>query len=108
MELLVKDRPWSCERCLAEYDRPAIESSIIATLQKRITAYQLQDLRCSRCKQLKSDNLRLFCECSGEYALAENKLDLGRWLTVVGNVGQYHSLTTLELVIQATRGMIGV
>lgn len=107
VELLTVGRAWSCERCGAEYDRNAIEALMIDSIQRRAVSYQLQDLRCGRCKQIKSDNLRIHCECSGEYVMSETKANLLRRLQVTGNVAEAHSLQTVTACIESLRAMIG-
>ncbi|GAA6063514.1 hypothetical protein JCM10212_004727 [Sporobolomyces blumeae] len=103
---LVKDQPWTCDRCSAEYDRPAIEALVIESLQRRIASYQLQDLRCGRCKTMKSENLRSTCDCSGEYVLAETKQELAKRLQVTANVAEFHKLSTLGAVVEWLQDMI--
>ena len=80
---------------------------MIDAIQRRTVSYQLQDLRCARCKQIKSDNLRVNCECSGEYQPFESKQELLRRLQVTGNVAEFHELDTLAGVIEWTRSVIG-
>lgn len=80
---------------------------MIDAIQRRTVSYQLQDLRCARCKQIKSDNLRVNCECSGDYVTSESKTDLLRRLQVTGNVAEFHDLDILAGVIEFTRQSIG-
>ncbi|GAA5932437.1 hypothetical protein JCM1841_000581 [Sporobolomyces salmonicolor] len=105
---LVKDHPWTCERCSAEYDRAAIEALIIESLQRRVVSYQLQDLRCGRCKTMKAENLRSHCDCSGEYVMAETKQELLRRLQVTANVAEFHKLSTLLSVVEWLRTMVAL
>lgn len=67
---------------------------MIDSMMRRVVSYQLQDLRCSRCKQVKSVNLRTYCECSGEYEPSERKADIVRRLEVTRSVAEYHQLAT--------------
>ncbi|ORY88326.1 DNA polymerase epsilon catalytic subunit A [Leucosporidium creatinivorum] len=106
-DFLVKGRPWSCERCKAEYDRHAIEALVIDAIQRRAVSYQLQDVRCQRCKQIKSDNLRLHCECSGEYQMSETRGELLKRLQVTGNVAEWHDLALLASVVDWLKDSIG-
>lgn len=105
-DLLLLSRPWACERCSTEYSRPLIESLIISSLTRKLTSYQLQDLRCLRCKSIKTDNLRLNCECSGEYGMAEGRVEVLRRLGVVGNVAEWHGLEVLGDVVRTMKAMI--
>lgn len=89
-----------------EYDRSAIEALMIDAIQRRTVAYQLQDLRCARCKQIKSDNLRSHCNCSGDYDMSETRQELLRRLQVTGNVAEFHDLQLLTAVVEWTRESI--
>ncbi|GAA5995500.1 DNA polymerase epsilon catalytic subunit [Rhodotorula paludigena] len=103
---LVKDQPWQCERCSAEYDRAAIEALVVDALQRRIVSYQLQDLRCGKCKTMKAENLRASCDCSGEYRMSETKQELAKRLQVTANVADFHKLTILSSVVDWLRDVV--
>ncbi|GAA6010438.1 hypothetical protein JCM10207_001304 [Rhodosporidiobolus poonsookiae] len=100
---LVKDQPWQCERCSAEYDRASIEALVIDALQRRLVSYQLQDLRCGKCKTMKAENLRANCDCSGEYVMSETRQELAKRLQVTANVAAFHKLTTLTSAVDWMR-----
>lgn len=103
---LVKDHPWQCERCSTEYDKATIEALIIDGLQRRVVSYQLQDLRCSKCKTMKGENLRSNCDCSGEYQMAETRQELSKRLQVTRNVAEFHKLATLGAAVDWMRSMV--
>ncbi|KAM0786880.1 hypothetical protein ACM66B_002305 [Microbotryomycetes sp. NB124-2] len=106
--LLVKGAVWTCDRCNAEHDKTAIEAAIIDTIQRRCVSYQLQDLKCSRCKQMRTDNLSLHHVCSGEYALFETRPELQKRLMLAKNVGDYHGLKLLVDVVDELEQTLGV
>ncbi|GAA6009169.1 hypothetical protein JCM11491_005778 [Sporobolomyces phaffii] len=108
VSFLIKDHPWLClnEHCTAEYDRASIEALVIESLHRRFVSYQLQDLRCSRCKTMKAENLRSTCDCSGEYVMAETKSELARRLQVTANVAEFHKLSTLAVVVESLQELI--
>lgn len=108
VNFLIRDHPWLClnESCTGEYDRRSIEASIVDAIERRFVSYQLQDLRCARCKTMKSENLRSTCDCSGEYVMAETRHDLTRTLQVTANVAEFHKLSTVAVVVEALREMI--
>ena len=43
---------WSCPCCSAPYDKGAIEGRLVAALQARLKEFSLQDLACTKCKQV--------------------------------------------------------
>ncbi|KAF8331488.1 uncharacterized protein EI90DRAFT_3145642 [Cantharellus anzutake] len=87
---------WQCPVCKCEYDRRAIEVSLIDSIRRLTTLYQVQDLKCSKCGQIKSDNLMAHCKCSGPYALTDGKVETRRKLRTVVNVASYHNLGMLK------------
>lgn len=44
---------WNCEACGRGYDLGAIESALVAVVQHQEQAYQLQDLQCTKCKNVR-------------------------------------------------------
>lgn len=85
---------------------------MIDSLLRRLASYQLQDLRCMNCKQIKSDNLRVNCECSGEYMIdggggnSGAKGEMSRRLAVTARVAEWHGLTTLGDIVQMMRSNV--
>ncbi|CDF35655.1 unnamed protein product [Chondrus crispus] len=56
---------WACEYCGNRYDMRQIELDLMRSAQKMYTAYQVQDLKCMRCRMVKRDNMGTHCNCSG-------------------------------------------
>lgn len=63
---------WSCPDCGAEYNRMQIEELIITAIMKWVAAYQVQDLRCAKCRKERVSEMEVHCSCSGEWVLANN------------------------------------
>ena len=87
-----KGARWLCLICGSEYDRGAIEASIIDAVRRLLTNYQVQDLRCSRCHEIKSDIMSEHCHCSGVYQTTASKAELRRKIKTVANVSIFHQL----------------
>ncbi len=90
---------WQCPVCRCEYDRRAIEVSVIDSVKQLATSYQVQDLKCLKCGQLKADNLAPHCKCSGSYSLTIGRSETRRKLRTVVNVAIYHGLDLLKVGI---------
>ena len=45
-----------------------MELRLVENLQKRSTAFQLQDLRCQKCHRVAKKQMGLYCPCSGNLA----------------------------------------
>ena len=46
---------WNCEACGVGYELGSIESALVAVVQQQERAYQLQDLQCTKCRNVSSD-----------------------------------------------------
>ena len=88
---------WLCLSCGGEYDRLVIEFTLMETLRGLERTFTQQDLKCSKCKQIQSDNVSRYCQCSGPYQLTVNKTDIRRKLKTVVNVAIVHNLGRLRV-----------
>lgn len=88
---------WFCPECDGEYDRTTVESNLVVLLFRLERNFTQQDLCCSNCKQLQTDNVSRHCECSGSYQLTITKADFKRRLRTVINVAIVHNLTRLKV-----------
>ena len=46
---------WNCEACGVGYELGSIESALVAVVQQQERAYQLQDLQCTKCRNVSGD-----------------------------------------------------
>lgn len=89
---------WFCNRCGGEYDRTGIELTLMEMVHDLERRASQQDLRCSKCKQLQSDNLSKHCQCSGAYQVTMSKGDMKRRLRTIVNVAIVHNLSRLKVL----------
>ena len=88
---------WFCSECGCEYDRMAIEFALMQIVHRLERTFTQQDLKCSKCKQIQSDNVSRRCNCSGAYHLVLNKADFRRKLRTIVNVAIVHNLSRLKV-----------
>lgn len=88
---------WHCHNCGGEYDRSAIELMLMEVVHASERAFAQQDLKCSKCKQIQSDNVSRYCQCSGTYQYTISKADVRRKLRTVVNVALVHNLGRLKV-----------
>lgn len=103
-DLLSLDDPhprkhWACNRCGHAYDRGACEAALIEGVVKQVASFQMQDLRCSRCKQIKATNLAVHCECSGVFRTTEPRSELLKRLKVARAVAEWYSFEAFSDVV---------
>lgn len=53
--VLLQVHRWNCEACGVGYELGSIESALVAVVQQQERAYQLQDLHCIKCKNVRTD-----------------------------------------------------
>ncbi|EPQ51216.1 DUF1744-domain-containing protein [Gloeophyllum trabeum ATCC 11539] len=87
---------WACGECGGDFDRTAIELALIDIVYTLERTFTQQDLRCSKCKQIQSDNVSRHCQCSGAYQLTISKADVRRKLKTIVNVAMVHNLGRLR------------
>lgn len=61
-----------CASCGTPYDRDSLEQRLVEIAEKSSMAYQLQDLACSKCHQVKGDYMSEYCPCSGRFVNQES------------------------------------
>lgn len=65
-------------------------------VQRKIMSYTLQDLRCSRCKQIKRENMGGLCSCAGEYETLISAADLRKLFQTFLKIAEEHQMPILE------------
>ncbi|KAI8443886.1 DNA polymerase epsilon subunit 1, partial [Phakopsora pachyrhizi] len=90
---------WPCSHCGHSFERLTIEAIVIEQLQRLVAGYQLQDLRCSKCSQLKEDALSVRCGCSNEYVLDGERGSAG------GGLGQLRKRLLVARTVAESYGM---
>ncbi|KAG6831555.1 hypothetical protein H0H92_009474 [Tricholoma furcatifolium] len=87
---------WICSNCTGEYDKTAIEFALMQVVLTIERNFAQQDLRCSKCQQIRSDNVSMFCRCSGSQMLTVSKADMRRKLRTIANIARHHNLKQLK------------
>lgn len=84
-----------CAHCNAEFDRLGMEESMIGQLYREVTAYQVQDLVCSKCRRDKADNMREHCTCSGKWVARIDRASLVHKVKVYLKVSEFYNFRLL-------------
>jgi DNA polymerase epsilon subunit 1 len=74
----------------------ALQERMVVQMQSLITAYQLQDLKCARCKQVRGDELSDHCVCSGEWMGSVGIMEMRKRLGVFKSVAEFYRLDMLR------------
>ena len=92
-------RPWACPTCGHEYNRLAIEETLIARVQKMLVQWQTQDLKCAKCGKLRVNDFMDHCACGGEWAGTVERNAVLKHLRVLDSVAGGYGLRMLGGVV---------
>lgn len=89
---------WRCinPSCRQLYDLDAMERMLIARVKWRARSYQLQDLRCQRCRYVKAAHVASICECGGSFELTVSAESLHQWSCIFVRIGEFHGFELLR------------
>ncbi|EGV61700.1 DNA polymerase epsilon catalytic subunit [Yamadazyma tenuis] len=91
---------WSCTMCNKSYNRVAIEEELVTQFSRYFTKFLRQDMKCSKCNQIKSNNLSEYCQCSGKWEETVSYLELEKRIHVFQNVAATYNLQLLRGVVE--------
>jgi len=97
-----KTQPWQCPGCKKEYDKSLVDERLTKEVQRRLLAYQLQDLVCSQCRDVKMENMSRHCKCGGTYETMESQSEFVRKIQVFANVAREQQLECLKETVEWT------
>ncbi|CAI5437915.1 unnamed protein product [Caenorhabditis angaria] len=68
----------TCSTCQNKLPNDLIDTMICDRLNQLLTAYQIQDHSCGKCKSVRHDNMSQYCECCGPFnpTIAGEKLKI--------------------------------
>lgn len=69
---------------------------LLDVIQRKMMSYTLQDMRCTRCKQIKRENLAPLCSCAGSFETLINAKELKQLLRTFFNVADRHGMHLLK------------
>lgn len=58
---------FTCKQCGELINKGLIERKLVDLLGRRVVGYQMQDLKCVKCKMVKNSLVSSYCECTGTY-----------------------------------------
>eukprot|EP00742_Colponemidia_sp_Colp-10_P004977 GILJ01005318.1.p1 GENE.GILJ01005318.1~~GILJ01005318.1.p1 ORF type:complete len:1434 (+),score=252.77 GILJ01005318.1:629-4303(+) len=91
---------WQCKSCEFDYDKKVIEQTLVQLVHRRSLAYQMQDLKCTKCRQVKAEKMTQYCYCSGKYVLRESEKSLRTFAQTFESIAKYHDMPWLEETVK--------
>jgi len=89
-------KEWVCLVCHRPISRDLVEAQLVDQVNLALMAYQVQDLQCVKCKQVKADYLLQYCPCSGDYRTKTSAQDFANQVRTLLDVAEYHGLAWLQ------------
>jgi DNA polymerase epsilon subunit 1 len=89
-----------CSRCGASFDPLAVQETLIAQFSGLVAQYQLQDLRCGKCKKIRTGNLASYCVCSGLWVETVKRDTVLSRAKLLGSLAAGLGLEMLEVALK--------
>ncbi|KAJ8035463.1 DNA polymerase epsilon catalytic subunit A [Holothuria leucospilota] len=87
---------WQCEQCDSEYDVDMIEGALIEAVYQASMAFTLQDVICTKCRQVKMHNMTRYCECAGDFETTLSPKVFFDKMRTFGSLATHYNMTVLE------------
>ncbi|XP_013170989.1 PREDICTED: DNA polymerase epsilon catalytic subunit A [Papilio xuthus] len=98
---VVNDTPVClCPTCGTPYDNQELEWRLIEVMNRRAMTFTLQDLVCTRCHQVKRENLAVVCDCAGDFALMVPQKEIQTQLITFKTIAEYYKMPLLLELIE--------
>ncbi|XP_018571015.1 DNA polymerase epsilon catalytic subunit A [Anoplophora glabripennis] len=100
------DTAWICPLCDTPYDSTKIECFLLEIISKKFLAYNLQDLQCKKCSQIKMENLIKHCQCASEFRCLISRTDLIKLLETFLSLAQKYDMPALSETVEDSLKLI--
>ncbi|KAF7143278.1 hypothetical protein RHSIM_Rhsim05G0032400 [Rhododendron simsii] len=89
---------WRCgvPQCGQPYDREAMENVLLQIVRQRECLYQLQDVVCLKCIQVKAAHLSVVCACAGSFRCKEDVPEFHNKMQVFLNIAIHQRFQLLQ------------
>ncbi|XP_050295840.1 DNA polymerase epsilon catalytic subunit 1 [Anthonomus grandis grandis] len=94
------DHCWNCPNCNSPYNSSEIETFLLDTVSKKFLAYNLQDLQCKKCGQIKMERLNKHCQCASDFRCLISRKDLIKLLNTFLELGNKFSMPVLAETVE--------
>jgi DNA polymerase epsilon subunit 1 len=90
---------WKCDNCSSPFDRLRIEEMLVADVERLGVEWSTQDLKCSKCGKLRTNDFMEHCTCAGEWECTRKREDVRKRLDVLKSVADFYKMGMLESVV---------
>ncbi|KAG5892154.1 hypothetical protein JTB14_026392 [Gonioctena quinquepunctata] len=100
------DSAWFCPLCKTTYDSSEIECTLLGIINGKFIAYNLQDLQCKKCSQIKLENLMKHCQCSSDFKCLVSRSDLIKLLQIFLSLAKKFDMPALSETVEQTLKLV--
>ncbi|KAF7265187.1 hypothetical protein GWI33_021380 [Rhynchophorus ferrugineus] len=94
------EHDWYCPLCKATYNSSEIECFLLDVISRKFLSYNLQDLQCKKCSQIKMENLIVHCKCAAEFRCLVSRTDLIKLLETFLKLAERFNMPALAETVQ--------
>lgn len=85
-----------CEFFDEKTHKRIIEARLIEELKKKVIGWNLQDVVCMRCNQVRHGDMGHLCECAGRFKCIENGKDLQTYFRTIRQLAAFYKMNHLS------------
>jgi len=90
---------WQCN-CRNFYDSEEIEFILTDSLQRSAMGYTLQDLKCTKCNEVKQGNMAANCSCGGYFVNSITASSFAKKLKIFQKIAKHYKMDQLKEMVE--------
>jgi len=84
-----------------------IERRLIDLIRRKLIGWNIQDVTCIRCNEVRVRDMSNLCECSGKFKVMEDGKSLQTLIRTVRSIAEFYSMNTLKSTMDWILGSTG-
>ena len=85
-----------------------IERRLIDLIRRKLIGWNIQDVTCIRCNEVRVRDMSNLCECSGKFKVMEDGKSLQTLIRTVRSIAEFYSMNTLKSTMDWILGSTGI
>lgn len=96
-----------CDEIDYHANKMLIERRLIDLVRKKIISWNIQDVACIRCNEVRVRDISSLCECSGKFACMESGRDYQDFFRTVRHLAKFYKMSVLMSTVDWMLGTVG-
>ena len=85
-----------------------IERRLVDLIRRKLIGWNIQDVTCIRCNEVRVRDMSNLCECSGKFKVMEDGKSLQTLIRTVRSIAEFYSMNTLKSTMDWILGSTGM